>query len=96
MSITVIRLLIMIIMIRATSDQINKLALGQLSAIMLLPVLLVFGITANTRIIDMTTVQKYPFRRLGYGCKSRKIGRLLKQNFTLVLLVVKQVIIYIK
>jgi len=30
-------LLIMIIMIRATSDQINKLALGQLSAIMLLP-----------------------------------------------------------
>jgi hypothetical protein len=37
MSITVIHLLIMIIMIRATSDQINKLALGQLSAIMLLP-----------------------------------------------------------
>ena len=29
MSITVIRLLIMIIMIRATSNQINKLALGQ-------------------------------------------------------------------
>ena len=37
MSITVIHLLIMIIMIRATSDQINKLALIQLSAIMLLP-----------------------------------------------------------
>jgi hypothetical protein len=40
MSITVIHLLIMIIMIRATSDQINKLALGQLSAIMLLPTLI--------------------------------------------------------
>jgi hypothetical protein len=26
---------------------------------------LVFGMTANTRIIDMTTVQKYPIRRLG-------------------------------
>ena len=40
MSITVIHLLIMIIMIRATSDQINKLALGQLSVIMLLPALI--------------------------------------------------------
>jgi hypothetical protein len=40
MSITVIHLLIMIRMIRATSDQINKLALGQLSAIMLLPALI--------------------------------------------------------
>jgi hypothetical protein len=40
MSITVIRLLIMIIMIRATSDQINKLALGQISAIVLLPPLI--------------------------------------------------------